>query len=131
CAKSDDLAEINHYCFTRYGNLIQQGISRYGVFTIQRLVCAANHYTTMMATSKQLRYNCITFWYDVASDDKDTSTMDRIWESSLQIYAYVGKLRKAPRFREQTKLTNLERWVKALEDIVSNFEEPQVEAMLV
>ncbi|CAN6679826.1 unnamed protein product [Malus baccata var. baccata] len=84
-----------------------------------------------MATSKQLRYNCIAFWYDVASDDKDTSTMDRIWESLLQIYAYVGKLRKAPRFREQTKLTNLERRVKALEDIVSNFEEPQVEAMLV
>lgn len=59
-----------------------------------------------------------------------TST-NQIWESLLQIYAYVDKLRKAPRVREQTKLTDLERRVKALEDIVSSFEEPRVEAMLV
>lgn len=77
-----------------------------------------------MATSEWLRYNCIAFRHDVASDDKDTSTMDRIWEGLLQIYAYVGKLLKASRVKKKMKLTDLE-------DIVSSFEEPWVEAMLV
>lgn len=53
--------------------------------------------------------------------------MDWIKESLLQIYAFVDKLQKALGMREQTKLDDLERQVKTLEDIVSSFEEPPIE----
>lgn len=54
--------------------------------------------------------------------------MDRIWESLLQIYAIVNKLRNDSQKREHVRIIDLEKRMKALKEDISNFTEPVAEA---
>ncbi|KAM1233650.1 hypothetical protein ACFX2J_003333 [Malus domestica] len=79
-----------------------------------------------MAIPKQYYYTYITSEHNDVSSMKGSPTMNRIWESLLQWFC--DKLRKPSRMREQIKLADLERRIKAVEDIVSSFEESLDEA---
>ncbi|KAM1682856.1 hypothetical protein EV1_033762 [Malus domestica] len=81
-----------------------------------------------MTTSKRSCCNFGAFRHDATSENEDTSTIDRICESLLRIYASVNKLKKDSRIREQTKLADIERLVKVLEGVIFSFEKPLAEA---
>lgn len=61
--------------------------------------------------------------------NEDAPPMDRIWESLLQIYATVDKLRNVSQKKKHARIIDLEKHVKALKEDVSNFIEPVAEAM--
>lgn len=66
--------------------------------------------------------------HNYTSGAKDILAMERIWETLMKIKAFVNKVQKASRMKVQSKLISLKKCVKALEDVVFNFEESLIEA---